>query len=55
MVGFVLRLGLQLEEPAQIALDLGTVGAGRAEEDEHLVVVLASGPFSESGTAYGVG
>ena len=55
VVGVVLGLRLEGEEAAQVAFDLCAVGAGQAEEDEHLVVVLARGALAESGAAHGVG
>ncbi len=54
IVGFVLGLGLQGEQPAQVGLDLGAVLAGLAQQYEQLIVTLAGGPLTETGTAHRV-
>ena len=55
VVGFVLGLRLERQEPAEIALDLGAVGASLTEQGEHLVVLFACGSLAEPSAADGVG
>jgi hypothetical protein len=54
-VGLVLGLGLEREEAAQLAFDLGTVGSGLVEQRADLVVVLAGGSRAEACAADRVG
>lgn len=55
VVGFVLGLGLEGQEPAQLAFHGGAVGPGLAEQDEHLIVIVPGRSVTEPGAAHGVG
>jgi hypothetical protein len=51
VLGFVLGLGLQREESAELLLNLRTVWSRLPEQGQNLIVIFARGSLTEASTA----